>query len=86
MFGTNPISLCLHFSARCCVRQNFYKINRRKIVSTKLYLAFSKDCNYFQTSSTFATMRDISSGTVKSGSIPEQNADSNINSHICNGR
>lgn len=86
MFGANPISLCLYFSARCCVRQKFYELNRRKRVITKLGAPFSKDCNYFQTFSSFATMRDFCNGTVKNGSIAEQNADSNNNSQVCNGR
>lgn len=85
MFGTNPVSLCLYFSARCCARQKFYELNRRKIVLIKLSSAFLKDHYPIQSFSSSATMRDLSNGTVKIGSIPEQNADSN-NSHVCNGR
>lgn len=86
MFCTNPVSLCLYFSVRCCARQNKNELFRRKRVLNKLGAVSLKDCDYnFQSVKSFATMRDYNNGTVKNGNIQEHNADNN-NSQVCNGR
>lgn len=85
MFSTNPVSLCLYFSVRCCARQNNYDSVRRKRVLNKLGAVLLKDCAYLQSFKFFTTMRDYSNGTIKNGVIQEQNADNN-NGQVCNGR
>lgn len=85
MFGINPVSICLYFSVRCCARQKYYELIRRKRVLNKLGAVLLKDCDHFQSFNSFTTMRDYNNGKVNNGSIEEQNADNN-NSQVCNGR
>lgn len=85
MLGISPVSICLYFSVRCCAKQKYWESIRRKIVFNKLSAVPLKDCDFFRSFKTFATMRDYSNGTVKNGSIEERSAD-NVNSQVCNGR
>ncbi len=88
MFGTSHVSLCLYFAVRCCARQKHYELIRRRRGLNKLGTVLLKDCRYFQSFPTYTTMRDYNNGTVKNGTIPEQNDadDNNNNNHVCNGR
>lgn len=82
MFGSSPVSIFLYVSVRCCVRQKYSESIARKRVLNKLgSTVILRDCENFK----LTTMRDYSNGTVKNGSIQEQNADHN-NSQMGNGR
>lgn len=84
MFGTNPVSLLLCVSVRCCVKQKYSELIQRRRVLNKLGTVILSDCKNLKSCTSFTTMRDYSNGTVKNGSIQEPNADHNI--QMSNGR
>lgn len=86
MFGTNPVSLCLYLSVRCCARQKHYESIRSRKFLNKLGVVFLTDSNYSQSFTSSTTiMRDYNNGSVKNDNIQEQSADRD-KSQVCNGR